>query len=258
MNLQRQTRLRGQTIYLSAGIPRSRDRQFDENSLPTPLAVDEAVVSLARAVFGADGQIAMADDPQLTSLVCQVAGEYRVPSTAEQSTNRGMNAQSTPVCVIESRSTRSRVTEMRRLFEQLELATFREWERLPNEQAGQSPLRRVLQEYQLTGMVCIGDPPFLLADLQAYQELNCQFPIYAIQSCGGQASTIAQLSPLSGLIRYVDTELLEKLRPVRRQLHGLEPGSDAPGQQIDIPESDRFQYVPYILIMQHIIDLLGS
>ena len=74
-------RLRGTTVFLSASVP---DRPGFERVPNAPFVIEQAVVSLARAVFAENGKIVFGAHPSISPLVASVAAEYHLPGAPEQ------------------------------------------------------------------------------------------------------------------------------------------------------------------------------
>jgi hypothetical protein len=82
--------LRGQTVLLVGGSPSFEESVVDTDTTLDELStrIDEAVISLARAVFARGGRLAFWHDPVVTPLVVGTALEYWVPPSAEGSSER--------------------------------------------------------------------------------------------------------------------------------------------------------------------------
>jgi hypothetical protein len=79
---RRPERLRGKSILLSASIP-APERTDQYRSVPLgSFEIDQAVISLARAVFSEGGQLVLGGHPSISPLIAMVAGEYREPQYA--------------------------------------------------------------------------------------------------------------------------------------------------------------------------------
>ena len=74
-------RLRGTTVFLSASVP---NRPGFERVANAPFVIEQAVVSLARAVFAENGKIVFGAHPSISPLVASVAAEYHLPGAPEQ------------------------------------------------------------------------------------------------------------------------------------------------------------------------------
>src|SRR5262245_19564992 len=82
--------LRGQTILLVGGSYALEELTADTNTAPDEISIreEEAVLSLARAVFARGGRLAFWHDPVVTPLAVETALEYWVPPSAEGSSER--------------------------------------------------------------------------------------------------------------------------------------------------------------------------
>src|SRR4051794_31938323 len=93
-----QRRLSGKTVFLCASVPdRQRAKKYRrlENAA---FEIEQAVISLARAVFSEGGRLLFGGHPSISPLVATVAGEYRETGFAER---RG-EAPPAPVLIYQS------------------------------------------------------------------------------------------------------------------------------------------------------------
>jgi hypothetical protein len=77
------TRLRGKAIFLSASVPSPKRNEQYQRIEDAHFEIEQAVISLARAVFSESGQLVFGGHPAISLLVAMVAGEYREPRYAE-------------------------------------------------------------------------------------------------------------------------------------------------------------------------------
>src|SRR5690348_16641625 len=94
------SRLRGKTILLSASVPapeRAKEYQRVEDA---HFQIEQAVISLARAVFSESGQLVFGGHPAISPLVAMVAGEYREPRYAESHQEKPI----APIRIFQSRA----------------------------------------------------------------------------------------------------------------------------------------------------------
>src|SRR5579859_462199 len=76
-------------IFLSASVP-SPDRAHEfHRGKDSAFEIEQAVISLARAIFVRHGRLVFGGHPTISPLVSVVAGEYQPPSTTEQGKGSG-------------------------------------------------------------------------------------------------------------------------------------------------------------------------
>jgi hypothetical protein len=68
----------GDIIFLSASVPYREGFREDAN----PAAIEEAIVSIARAVFARGGRLLFGGHPSVSPLIASIAGEYFPPDPA--------------------------------------------------------------------------------------------------------------------------------------------------------------------------------
>lgn len=248
-----QNRLHGRFVFLSASVP-TREPYRAEGVRRAD--VEEAVISLARAVFSEGGRLVFGGHPAISPLVAMVAGEYLSPPTAESSENR-----TTPILIYQSEPFREHLpSETLQMYRQGYASI--QWthgvggEQFLIERAGQlqcvKSLRhmreRMIQETKPEAMVCIGGMEGVEEELKVFAEFRGGAPVYVIASTGGAAALIANRRP-SDHIRVIDRELHEQL---------TERTHDGPPSAIRPPEGLHLPPVAYAVIMQTIVTQIIS
>jgi hypothetical protein len=264
-------RLRGRAIFVSASVPDlSKDPRFrpGENS---HIEVEEAVVSLARAVFSEGGRLVFGGHPSISPLVALVAGEYhpygQQQGDPEGSVESGPHARP-PVIIYQSGSFESVAPAVTRVMEMRGLATICWTQPSPSEgiatrQSGsithsESLHRmrvRMIAETKPIGMVCIGGMGGVLEEAQLFAEHRRGAPVYAIERTGGAAELLASEPGLLGMeVRVIDRGVLDQLTRLQREYR-----TDAASDRGDLQEIMRTDLTPYPLIMQMLVrELIGE
>jgi hypothetical protein len=246
-------RLRGKAVFLSASVS---TRQPYAASGGGHADVDEAVISLARAVFSESGRLVFGGHPAISPLVAMVAGEYIEPPAAESREERA-----TPIVVYQSEAYRGYVPEETMQMYRLNYASIRWTEAQGNEhfapeRAGESQCpqslafmrQHMIQETAPAAMVCIGGMDGVERELSIFSEYRPGVPIYVIGSTGGASAMIAYKSQRSN-VRVIDRELHEKLAGLRREFR---PSELRPPDEVRLPP------VAYAVIMQAIVDEIAG
>ncbi len=233
------------------------------------LYIEEAVTSLARAVFAAEGTLVFGGHPTISPLVAQIAGEYISPRYVEKDNDTSMQSedeqQDQPrVIVYQSKAFEGYLPDETWLLHRLGYAKI-EWveavgdERFNPEaiQSGKPQCRKSLKEMRTrminetdpVCMVCIGGMEGVEDEAYLFNDLKPECPIFVLQTTGGAAALLAEHNQL----RVIDRELLDQLEGLRNEI--LQRREEDTSKQY--PPEDEFQFTPYALIMQRMIAELG-
>jgi hypothetical protein len=258
--------LRGRTIFLSASVPRrERAREFatrekaGEIQEPfsridfAPFEIEQAVISLARAVFAANGRLVFGGHPSISPLVATVAGEYREAFVAEG----GKERQRAPVLIYQSRAFEEHAPEANLLMFKSGVAEV-VWVESENDErfvlgagifeepcpASLKKMRtRMLRESEPLAMVCIGGMAGVVKEVALFSE---QFPdksVFVLASTGGAAAMLSRTR--QARVRDADRDALS--RPADDgAISKATEGSTGP------------PVMPYPFIMQTIVDELAE
>ncbi|WBQ16782.1 hypothetical protein [Sphingobium yanoikuyae] len=251
--------LQGRCILLSASVPDTerdhRFRQIDDAAFQ----IEQAVVSLARAVFSAGGRLVFGGHPSISPLVSIVAGEYRPPVRAESREER----PPAQVIIYQSEILRDVIPGDSRLLIDLGLAKACWVPADPKERfvMGGGPLaeqcpqslyemrQRMIEDNSPIAMVCIGGMEGVLAEAALYAGHG---PIFTLARTGGAAALLAQENPD---VKAIDNEIMALLSDVDG---GWSKDDAVASHHRRFREGD-IAVMPYPLIMQTIVEqLLGE
>ena len=247
-------RLRGKTIFLSASVPAPRRAERYKRVEDAHFEIEQAVISLARAVFSESGQLVFGGHPAISPLVAMVAGEYREPRYAESSEER----PSAPIRIFQSRAFEGSLPSDTLLMYQLGYATITwidaaknekfdpaiEYEQPPCPDSLRAMRRAMIERTSPEAMVCIGGMEGVEAEVEMFRELRSEAPLYVLERTGGASLLLAHRH--EGF-RVIDREVIGRIEQLRAKL---------PRQTADtISRNDAERpVVPYPLIMQTIVD----
>jgi hypothetical protein len=260
-------RLSGRSIFLSASVPRpgwaaawrpdSKDcGEADDRRVPdAQFEIEQAVVSLARAVFAAGGQLVFGGHPTISPLVATVAGEYRTFPRGEA----GEEAARPPVLIYQSEAFREYAPEATLLMFRTGVANVR-WtpaengeEFKPGMPGPLCPLSleamrdRMIAESRPDAMVCIGGMAGIFDEVSLFTEQRRGRPVYALRATGGASAILAEQSAPG--LRVIDDEVMARVAERRRGLAGGVPdGEGRAGRPV----------VPYPLIMQTLVEEIAG
>ena len=242
------------------GRDKAYQKKYWEHEIPNDwIEIEQAVISLCRAVFSEDGRLVFGGHPTITPLVASVAAEYFPPkgeldvgASEEDSDEEPADDDSAPVVVYQSRVFRG--FDKSWMLRRLGYAAIR-WTRIENEErydeaeARKRPpcpdsvnhMREVmLRQTSPHAMVCIGGMDGVEKEAQLYRDLviapriRPEASIYTLATTGGAAKVLAEGSAQPGIhLRAIDLELLNDLQV-------------------------RPAFVPYSIIMQRIVDELAG
>lgn len=178
--------LAGGAVFVSASIPDSGRWRGDFD----PMAITDAVVSVARAVLASEGKLVTAAHPTIAPLLLYVA--------AEQSP-----ASEPLVIVYQSEVFEDIWPSATRRFEEQHVGTVVRTPRIDDEPADpvRAPnslelMRRMMfTEQHLLGAVFIGGMEGVPREHALFAELRPHAPTYALARPGGEAATLVDASP---------------------------------------------------------------
>ncbi len=245
--------LRGHTVLLVGGSESGNgfieNSALGTNSLPDEPStrIEEAVISLARAVFARGGRLAFWHDPVITPIVAGVALEYWVPSPAE-----GWSENSIEF----STSGRSPV---------LVLGEPAEWERECYESSTRIghvvfSSEQIWSRLQPSRIVCIGGDSMVYERLAPIRQRLGRQRIFVLPTTGGAAHDL--LREMAGFVDDAESAIWAYIQRQRLQMF-FAPSEDSdsnissddlfsrsPEEEV-IPE---FRFALYPLVMSLILD----
>lgn len=247
------TALRGRTVFLSASVPDVKRAERYNRIEDAAFEIEQAVISLARAVFSEGGRLVFGGHPAISPLVAMVVGEYREPRFAEGADER----RTPPVEIYQSRAFEGYLPDDTLLMHRLGYASIHWVDAVDGERFNpEAPVEDVQCTKSLRGMretmlessnpdamVCIGGMEGLESELAVALERGRPFPIYVLERTGGAAALLRERH-LTGL-RMIDTEVMARVDQMRTKL----------GVPIQAGETHiRQALVPYPLVMQTIVE----
>jgi hypothetical protein len=247
-------RLKGMTIFLSASVPTVRRAEQYRRIEDAHFEIEQAVISLARAVFSESGQLVFGGHPAISPLVAMIAGEYREPRYAEGSEEK----PSAPIRIFQSRAFEGFLPSDTLLMYQLGYATITWIDAAKNEKFDPNidykeppcpESLRIMREAMIGGtrpeaMVCIGGMEGVEREAEIFREFRAESPIYVLERTGGASLLMAHRRTD---VRVIDTEIIGRVDRMKRELTAHPP-------QVISPQNDELPVVPYPLVMQTIVD----
>ncbi len=248
------TRLADKTIFLSASVPAPKRADRYQRVEDAHFEIEQAVISLARAVFSEGGKLVFGGHPAISPLVAMVAGEYRNPHYVES----GEEKISAPIRIFQSRAFEGFLPSETLLMYQLGYATITwieaadgekfdpkiEYEEPPCPNSLRAMRWSMIEMMQPEAMVCIGGMEGVERETEIFRQLRSDAPIYVLERTGGASLLLAKRR---NDVRVIDSEIIKRIDGLRKELHQekLEDVSQS---------SEERPVVPYPLIMQTIVD----
>ena len=244
--------LRGKTILMSASVPSQKRAERYNRIEDAAFEIEQAVISLARAIFSEGGRLVFGGHPAISPLVAMVVGEYREPRFAESTEQRDLS----PVDIYQSHAFDGFLPDDTLLMYKLGYASIRWVESVGREKfdPGQgdgetscpNSLRKMrefmFKDAEPDAMVCIGGMEGLEEEVALALEAKPPIPIFVLERTGGACALLRQR--LGDRLRMIDTEVVVNLQRLRsRNVHDLVDES-----------ASRRALVPYPLVMQLIVD----
>ncbi len=240
-------RLRGQRLFLSASVP-TRERPQFYGGADAHRQIEDAVISLSRAVFVEGGTLVFGGHPAISPLVAMVAGEYLAPLGAEAD-GRRERPPAVPIEIYQSRAFEGFLPDETLMMFRLGYANLHwidavDGERFDPEAPRDEPpcpgsmeemRRRMIGEMQPVAMVAIGGMQGIFDELRIFRELRQDAPVYALATTGGAAARLVERREPG--VRAIDTEVMNPLKE-----HG----------ELRSREGDR-PVIPYPLIVQVLV-----
>ena len=197
--------LRRHLVFLSASFPSSdRDSRYFETTDPDELT--QAIVSLARATFAADGRLLFGGHPSVSPLVMMIADEY-LPADPEERLPL-VESRGFPVVIYQSAAFRPWISEATERMQRLNLGEITFTPLAPDETlagvTAPSPLlfpasldlmrREMMARPRLAGAVFVGGMEGIKAEAELFQKLHGDLPAYFVGAPGGAAREILETS----------------------------------------------------------------
>lgn len=265
----RQGRLRGRALLLSASVP-AIERAEIYRRIEAAEAIEEAVVSLARAVLSEGGTLVCGGHPTISPLLALVVREYVTPRLAERPAGSEDDVRAGPqVEIYQSEVYRERIAEATQRLQRQPGVSVHWVAAAPGEfvdpevrDRPQAPdsLRRMrlamVQRSDLAAMVCIGGMEGVEDEARLFHECCRRLPVYVLESTGGAAAELARHAPDEDWLRVPERGVRETVEAFWR---GLGPGEGQGGagesRRAGDNEGEREQSFafPYAYLAQKIV-----
>jgi hypothetical protein len=252
-------RLRGYAILLSASVPIVERAAIYQN-IEAAEAIEEAVVSFARAVFSEGGTLVFGGHPTISPLVALIVREYVTPRVAERLQGKEQLEQGGPqVEIYQSEAYRKHIAEATQRLER-NIGVNVHWVEAVGDEVADPDVRdrpqakesmermrlKMVNRSDLVGMVCIGGMEDVTEEARLFRKHHEKSPIFTLESTGGAAAELARMAsnqpwmkmPERGVREIVD---LFWAHEQERQAHSRER------------KKERLFVFPYAYIAQKIV-----
>jgi|WetSurSiteA1Bulk_404760.scaffolds.fasta_scaffold04586_4 hypothetical protein len=235
--------LYGKTLFLLANISTKDYCEEYPSTDMSNLDVEEAIISLARAVFSEGGHLVLKNNTLVSLLVSFVASEYLSPRVAEGRGNfREERQPPRPMVAIYQQKSSEESSQEIQLFAQLDYITLNE---ITSEQ---NITGRIIEETNPIALVCIGSSEDTIRDLISFHRFRDQAPIYTIATRSSAEDIFKHINEEIPVIHPIDTELIDELTKKWKNLWQRKH------EVSEVRESFELKYKPYGLIMQKLVE----
>jgi SLOG cluster3 family len=211
-------------ILLSASVPNPTSTFAITPAERTNL--DEAVMSLARALFSSGGRLVFGGHPTISPLIATIAGEYAPPS--EDVANDEDPLGNVLAGIYQSELFKGHVAFETLLLFRLGFARIVWTDRgegeylndLPGTASEKYPgslaemRRRMIADSDPDAMVCAGGMAGVDEEIEKFRDLRPNAPIYLLEGTGGATARAA--TKRSPNTHVIDRDLLQRLRTTSR------------------------------------------
>ncbi|MEA3066317.1 MAG: hypothetical protein QOJ27_2778 [Sphingomonadales bacterium] len=259
----RGTRMAGRTVFMSASVPARHRSQDFHRIADASLEIEQAVVSLTRAVLSEGGTLVFGGHPAISPLVATVAGEYR-PARFAESLEERPRAQ---VQIYQSKIFLGHAPEETMLMFSHGLADVHWIDKDPSEDFNDPPppqgsrfplsLRRMREAMigrtDADCMVAIGGMEGVIEEARLFRTFRPGRPRYVLKGTGGASLVIGERA--EGPFDFIDERVMRE-RSRRRPERPLEAAGEHRLEDVRRKELEA-EVVPYPLIMQTIVEELA-
>jgi len=241
--------LRGQTVLLVGGSTSFGDSAGDPDTSTDELStrIDEAVISLSRAVFARGGRLAFWHDPVVTPLIVETALEYWVPPSAEGPSERSFefttSGRSPALVIGEPEEWEREWYDSGIRIGHLAFSAEQDWRRL-------KPSR----------IICIGGDKRVFERLEPLRQNKGLQRAFALPTTGGAAHDV--VGQMADVVDDAETAIWLELEKRRSQIFFAPPekgevtisSDDRPSNSTKEELIPQFRFSLYPLVIRLILD----
>jgi hypothetical protein len=266
--LESQNRLHGFSIFLSASIPTAERKDEYERIPEAPLRIEEAVMSVARAIFMEGGTLVFGGHPSISPLVARVMDYYCLPPSAEE-LPRGIDRSGLHVhwknpslVVFQSRVWEEYWAEATTRLTKHPFVQVHWTKKEPEEyidlaikdrpQAPKSMARmrkEMIEKTSPVAMIAIGGMKGVLDEAKIFATLRPKQAIFSLATTGGAAALLAK-QEYGKSVQVVDADAEQLVQ----EFWQLQMEQNLPKLMFDMEK--REYYIPYAFIAQRIVSYL--
>jgi hypothetical protein len=265
-----QNRLHGVSIFLSASVP-SKERAQEYGQGPAqryeripeaPLRIEEAVASIARAIFVEGGTLVFGAHPSISPLVARVVDHYYLPTPAKgrERTEPEIRWKNPSVIIYQTRVWEPYWADTTKQLASHPLVDI-QWTPIVGDESvdpaikdrPQAPLssklmrETMLKETSPVAMIAVGGMKGILDEAGIFADWCPGRPIFTLATTGGAAAILAGRRDQMPWIRVADDEAQALVRTFWQSQAAAQAG-ESWGQ-----ETQRPIFVPYAVVAQQIV-----
>ena len=278
--LKPRSRLHGRSIFLSASVPTPERADEYERIEEAPIRIEEAVLSIARAVFVEGGTLVFGAHPSISPLVAQVVDDYYVPAPGERIDKRGemeTRWKNPSVIIYQSEVWKRYWAEITEQLSRRPLVELRWVEADPNEHIdlkvkdrSQAPYSMkdmrmtMIRDTSPIAMIAIGGMKGVLEEAEIFKKYFPDRPVFTLATTGGAAAVLAHNTQHWEGVTVIDLEAESLVRAFWEQQKNqdFETSLEKGGKHGDLQrgkhgefqrEPTRKFYIPYAFVAQQLI-----
>lgn len=266
-SLEIQQRLRGVSVFLSASVPAAERSEKFRRGADCATNIEEAVVSVARALFSEGARLVFGAHPSISPLLARLLGFYHQPAPAEAagriSFEKQMRWRNPEIVMYQSEAYRPVWGRESTRLSEMPQVTIRWIERVGGEEANleasggpQAPrslrlMRQLmLEEQKPRAMIAIGGMEGVLEEARMFLEACPNAPVFALETTGGAAALLRQELENENRILIPDGEEVAGL--LREFWVRQEPASEVRDRMRG--GKGRPDYFPYSFVARRVVD----
>lgn len=211
------------TVLLSASVPSDkRSKKYNENYTEiknAQIQIEEAVISLARNIFGAGGRLVFGGHPSISPLVAMVATEFELNKDIERPDRNEPGDKH--IAIFQSEAYAKQIPKETSELFNLGYSTFNWTKAIDGEefnpQINNVPqcekslkfMREQMMRGAIDALVCIGGMEGVEQEFEIFREKHPGKPIFLLSSTGGASKILADKYSNEPNIRTPDNKAFE-------------------------------------------------
>jgi hypothetical protein len=242
-------RLFGRSIALLSGFP--SNGEINSLHYDNYLRIEEAFISIVRAILSEKGKILFYGDPFFSMLLAFISCEYLKPRVAEEmNLNELINDEKTkaynPIEIYNIEYQNSHFNEELNFFNNLGYLSI-----------SKDKFKNKINSNTTSAIVCIGGSNYIEHQMLGIIESENHIPIFTLSTTGGASNTLSKFQADNKehfKLIDIDQEIIIKLKKIKKEK--LQSNKLKEERIFQERDKDIFEFEPYSLITQVLIHKL--